>query len=71
MPLAITCSTAVLPRRRTFLASVSGTTFEPMVSMPPIPVPSTAPVSQFTSSDPAGGTVSPPSFQASRAAMAA
>ena len=26
MPLAITCSTTVLPRRRTFLASVSGTT---------------------------------------------
>ena len=28
-PLAITCSTAVLPRRRTFLASVSGTTRAP------------------------------------------
>jgi hypothetical protein len=47
-PLAITCSTAVLPRRRTLPASVTGPTLAPIVSMPPIPVPITAPLSQST-----------------------
>ncbi len=69
MPLAITCSTAVLPRRRTLPALVIGTTLVAIVSMPPMPVPSTAPVSQFTRSSSGAGTSSRASFQASTAAI--
>ena len=65
-PLAITCSTAVDPMRRTFLASVRGTTFSAVVSMPPIPVPMMAPVSQSTVSESRAGRSSPASRQASR-----
>ena len=67
-PLAITCSTAVLPRRRIFLAETIGTTRSAMVSMPPIPVPITAPLCQSTRSSPRSGRASPASCQASTAA---
>ena len=47
-PLPITCSTIVLPSRRTRPPSTIGTTRSPIVSIPPIPVPITAPASQNT-----------------------
>jgi hypothetical protein len=61
----------VLPSRRTLPASVSGTTFAPIVSMPPIPVPITAPLSQSTASSPGFGRARPASRHASIAATAA
>ena len=45
-PLAMIFSTMVEPSRRIFAESVSGTSDSPIVSMPPMPVPITAPVSQ-------------------------
>ena len=71
MPLAITCSTAVLPSRRSLPPSVNGTTRSPIVSMPPIPVPRTAPVAQSTAPSSRGGRRSPASSQASTAARPA
>ena len=68
-PLPMTCSTIVLPRRRTRPSSTMGTTRSPMVSMPPMPVPITAPVSQWTRSSSCKGRSKPASVQASTAAM--
>ena len=70
-PLAITCSTTVLPKRRTFLALTSGTMRSPIVSIPPIPVPKIVPVSQSTVSEPRSGRSRPASVHASIAATAA
>ena len=70
-PLAITCSTDVEPMRRTFPALVSGITFSAVVSIPPIPVPTIAPVSQSTVSESRGGRSSPAPRQASRQARLA
>src|SRR5450759_5971600 len=69
--LAIVCSTAALPRRRTLPSFTRGPTHSPTVSTPPIPVPMIAPVSQSTSSLPASGTANPASRQQSIAAMLA
>jgi len=67
-PLAMICSTIVLPSRRTRPASTSGTSLSPVVSSPPIPVPMMAPVSQSTAEASRSGTSSPASVHASTAA---
>ena len=68
-PLPITCSTTVLPSRRTRPESVSGTTLSPTVSSPPTPVPMIAPQSQSTWSSSSFGRAKPASRQASTAAI--
>ena len=70
-PLDMICSTIVLPRRLTLPASVRGASFSAMVSMPPMPVPMMAPVSQSATYRAASGLTKPASRYASMAAMAA
>jgi hypothetical protein len=67
VPLFITCSTIRLPRRRTLPSLTMGTTVRAMVSMPPIPQPTIAPVSQSTRSSPVSGKSNPASRHASTA----
>ncbi len=69
--LFMTIWTMVLPMRRIWFALTFGTTSPAMVSMPPIPEPMMAPVSQLTSVLSGFGTVKPASRQASIAAMPA
>lgn len=71
LPLAMICSTMLLPSRVTRPAFVPGTRRSAIGSMPESPVPITAPDAQSTSLSAGRGRVSPPSVQASMAAIAA
>ena len=70
MQLAIAFSAAVLPKRRTRPAFVSGATTSPMVSMPPEHVPMMAAVSQ-SGGESLRGTENPASRQQSMDAISA
>ena len=71
LPLHIVCSTMVLPRRATLPASVRGTSFSAVVSIPPHDVPMIPPLSQSTSSASGATRGRPASVQAATAATAA
>ena len=71
LPLDMICSTMVLPSRFTRPAWVRGARVSAIVSMPPMPVPMIAPVSQSGSPPSSPGRSIPASVQASTAATAA